>query len=211
MDPQNLLFSRENPRPFAFPTVPVISSKPMPNEIAQKPSPSILVSRFKALLKEREDEFRASSGDDVPVPPPSTEEIVQIYQLLLSDLTCNLKPIITDLTIIAELQVEHARGIADAICARILEVCLGSRGKILTFSTVCNYIEIKAMGHNFPLFLFRLLQLRMSESWVPILPIYYSFFFFFLGIFFPNFERRVRILAFLRPFIAVTRRNMPLI
>ncbi|XP_028767818.1 polyadenylation and cleavage factor homolog 4 isoform X2 [Neltuma alba] len=123
MDSQNFLFSRENPRPLSFSTASIVSSKPnIPNEIAQKPSAPILVGRFKALLKEREDEFRASSGDDAPVPPPSTEEIVQFYQLLLSDLTCNLKPIITDLTIIAELQVEHARGIADAICTRILEV-----------------------------------------------------------------------------------------
>ncbi|KAI9124145.1 hypothetical protein K1719_005445 [Acacia pycnantha] len=123
MDPQNFLFSRENPRTLSFSTAPIVSSKPnIPNEIAQKPSPSILVGRFKALLREREDEFRASSGDKLPVPPPSTEEIVEIYQLLLSDLTCNLKPIITDLTIIAELQAEHARGIADAICTRILEV-----------------------------------------------------------------------------------------
>ncbi|KAK4258966.1 hypothetical protein QN277_005354 [Acacia crassicarpa] len=123
MDPQNFLFSRENPRTHSFSTSPIVSSKPnIANEIAQKPSPSILVGRFKALLKEREDEFRASSGDKLPVPPPSTEEIVEIYQFLLSDLTCNLKPIITDLTIIAELQAEHARGIADAICTRILEV-----------------------------------------------------------------------------------------
>ncbi|XP_061376506.1 polyadenylation and cleavage factor homolog 4-like isoform X2 [Gastrolobium bilobum] len=94
----------------------------MSNEIAiaQKPPPSILVGRFKALLKERDDDVRASSG--APVPPPTTDEIVQIYELLLSELTCNLKPIITDLTIIAEQQREHAKGIADAICNRILEV-----------------------------------------------------------------------------------------
>lgn len=144
MDPQNLVYFKEGRRPLAFSTAHAVSSKPimMPNnEIAQQ-KPSILMGRFKALLREREDEFRASSNDDVPVPPPTTEEIVQIYALLLADLTCNLKPIITDLTIIAELQAEHARGIADAICNRILEVCLGSRGKIFTFSTVCNYIEI---------------------------------------------------------------------
>lgn len=115
---QNLILPPENPRPAAF------ASKPMSNEIAiaaaQKPPPSILVGRFKALLKQRDDEFRASAG--VPAPPPTTDEIVQIYEVLLSELTCNLKPIITDLTIIAEQQREHARGIADAICARILEV-----------------------------------------------------------------------------------------
>ncbi|TKY51113.1 Polyadenylation and cleavage factor-like 4 [Spatholobus suberectus] len=114
---QNLILPPENPRPAAF------ASKPMSNEIAiaaQKPPPSILVGRFKALLKQRDDELRLSAG--VPVPPPTTDEIVQYYEMLLSELTCNLKPIITDLTIIAEQQREHAKGIADAICARILEV-----------------------------------------------------------------------------------------
>ena len=114
---QNMILPPENPRPAGF------ASKPMGNEIA-KPPPSILVGRFKALLKQRDDELRATS---VPVPPPSTDEIVQIYELLLSELTCNLKPIITDLTIIAEQQREHAKGIADAICARILEVRLRCR------------------------------------------------------------------------------------
>ncbi|MED6168713.1 hypothetical protein PIB30_014178 [Stylosanthes scabra] len=141
---ENLILSAENPRPFAF-QLPLSSSstttsttlanaKPMSNEIAQKPPPSILVGRFKTLLKQRDDELRATLiGGAGHVPPPSTEEIVQIYEMLLSELTCNLKPIITDLTIIAEQQREHARGIADAICARILEVCLGFRGKVLLF------------------------------------------------------------------------------
>ncbi|XP_027365687.1 polyadenylation and cleavage factor homolog 4 isoform X2 [Abrus precatorius] len=113
---QNLILPPENPRPAAF------ASKPMNNEvaIAQKPPPSILVGRFKALLKQRDDELRVSPS--APVPHPTTDEIVQLYELLLSELTCNLKPIITDLTIIAEQQREHAKGIADAICARILEV-----------------------------------------------------------------------------------------
>ncbi|MED6128457.1 Polyadenylation and cleavage factor 4 [Stylosanthes scabra] len=131
---ENLILSAENPRPFAF-HLPLSSSsssttsttlanvKPMSNEIAQKPPPSILVGRFKTLLKQRDDELRATLlGGAGHVPPPSTEEIVQLYEMMLSELTCNLKPIITDLTIIAEQQREHARGIADAICARILEV-----------------------------------------------------------------------------------------
>ncbi|KAJ1384330.1 Zinc finger C2H2-type [Sesbania bispinosa] len=86
------------------------------NEIGQKPPPSILVARFKALLKQRDDDPRLRAS------LPTTEEIVQIYELLLSELTCNVKPIITDLTIIAEQQREHSKGIAEAICARILEV-----------------------------------------------------------------------------------------
>ncbi|KAK7308166.1 hypothetical protein VNO77_41763 [Canavalia gladiata] len=91
----------------------------MTNEIGPKPSPSILVARFKVLLKERDDELRLRAS---PVPPPTTEEIVHIYELLLSELSSNVKPIITDLTIIAEQQRDHANGIADAICDRILEV-----------------------------------------------------------------------------------------
>lgn len=86
----------------------------------EKAPPSILVARFKGLLKQREDEARLrglGSG-------PTTEQVVEIYDLMLSELTCNVKPIITDLTIIAEQQREHAKGIAHAICARILEVCL---------------------------------------------------------------------------------------
>ncbi|KAK7280176.1 hypothetical protein RJT34_25238 [Clitoria ternatea] len=113
---QNLILPPENPRPSSF------ASKPMSNEIpiAQKPPPSILVGRFKAMLKQRDDELRVSPG--AIVPPPTTDEIVRIYDSLLAELTCNLKPIITDLTIIAEQQRDHAKGIADAICARILEV-----------------------------------------------------------------------------------------
>ena len=148
MDSQKLLVSRENPRPLAFPTARLVSSsataKSMPNEIAQKPTPSI-VDRFKALLKQRDDELRvATSSDGDDVPPPSTEEIVHLYELMLSELTFNSKPIITDLTIIAGEQREHGKGIADAICARILEVCLGCRGKFLAFCRVCKYVRIKA-------------------------------------------------------------------
>ncbi|OMO76739.1 hypothetical protein CCACVL1_15454 [Corchorus capsularis] len=94
----------------------------MSNEIAQKQLPSIL-ERFKALLKQREDELRVSGGDDDEVVPTlSSEDIVQLYDAVLSELTFNSKPIITDLTIIAGEQREHGEGIADVICARIVEV-----------------------------------------------------------------------------------------
>ncbi|KAF7811142.1 polyadenylation and cleavage factor-like protein 4 [Senna tora] len=124
MDSQRLLLSRENPRPLAFPTgrgvLPSATSKSMPNEIAQKPLAPSISDRFKAMLKQRDDERRASPDDDVP--PPSTGEIVQLYEIVLSELTLNLKPIITELTIIAGDQREHGKGIADAICNRIIEV-----------------------------------------------------------------------------------------
>ncbi|XP_062013440.1 polyadenylation and cleavage factor homolog 4 isoform X1 [Rosa rugosa] len=110
--------SRENPRPLAFP-----ATKPMP-DLAPKPpptpTPTPIIDRYKVLLKQRDDDLRVSPEDDVS--PPSTEEIVQLYEMLLSELVFNSKPIITDLTIIAGEQRDHGKGIADAICARILEV-----------------------------------------------------------------------------------------
>ncbi|XVE87824.1 hypothetical protein DITRI_Ditri19aG0019200 [Diplodiscus trichospermus] len=95
----------------------------MSNELAQKQLPSIL-ERFKAILKQREDELRVSGGGDHDEVGAtlSTEEIVQLYEAMLLELTFNSKPIITDLTIIAGEQREHGEGIADAICARIIEV-----------------------------------------------------------------------------------------
>ncbi|MCD7458398.1 hypothetical protein HAX54_038086 [Datura stramonium] len=103
------------------------SSKPIQNDAVVAPpkplTPSI-IERYRAALKEREEEIRASmpDDDDVIVLPPNMNEIVRLYELLLSDLTFNSKPIITDLTIIAGEQREHGQGIADAICGRILEV-----------------------------------------------------------------------------------------
>ncbi|KAG2684248.1 hypothetical protein I3760_10G068300 [Carya illinoinensis] len=106
--------NRENPRNLATVTKVVATELP-----PQKPTQTIL-DRFKALLRQRDDELRGSAEDDT-VTPPSAEEIVHFYDLLLSELTFNSKPIITDLTIIAGDQKEHGKGIAEGICARILE------------------------------------------------------------------------------------------
>ncbi|KAL6990805.1 hypothetical protein U1Q18_008927 [Sarracenia purpurea var. burkii] len=120
MDEERFLPSRENPRYVGgFSNGNSNSNKVMPSEVVavQKALPLIL-DRFKAMLTEREEEMRVSDGD---VLPPTTEEIVGLYELVLSELTFNSKPIITDLTIIAGEQREHGEGIADAICARIIE------------------------------------------------------------------------------------------
>ncbi|WCJ20262.1 hypothetical protein M5689_002509 [Euphorbia peplus] len=94
-----------NPR---FPTA-AVKALPGNDKAAAPPS---LVDRFRALLKQREEEGR--DGDD-------SEEMVQLYELVLDELTFNSKPIITDLTIIAGELRAYGEGVADAICARIVE------------------------------------------------------------------------------------------
>lgn len=108
----------QNPRPSPSPSLAFTNNnKAMPNELAQKPSTPI-IDKFRALLKLREEEARVGDGDGTTL---STDEIVQLYETVLAELTFNSKPIITDLTIIAGEQRAHGDGIAEAICARILE------------------------------------------------------------------------------------------
>ncbi|KAG6409236.1 hypothetical protein SASPL_132270 [Salvia splendens] len=84
-----------------------------------KPLPPLLLDRFRAMVKEREDELRVFGG--AAGLALGTDEIVRIYEIVLSELTINSKPIITDLTIIAGEQRVHGEGIAGAICSRIIE------------------------------------------------------------------------------------------
>ncbi|XP_048330129.2 polyadenylation and cleavage factor homolog 4 isoform X2 [Ziziphus jujuba] len=147
MDSEKLIFPRENPRTIGFPTstastttTATANTKVMPNDPSQKPPPSVL-DRFRALLKQRDEDLRGSAADD-DLLPPRTEEIVQLYELLLSELTFNSKPIITDLTIIAGEQRDHGKGIADVICARILENIQHARGT----STLKVFAQKPAIG-----------------------------------------------------------------
>lgn len=87
------------------------------------PSPSVLLDRFRETIKEKEEEFGVVDGD----------EIVALYEDFLEELILNSKPIITELTIIAGEQRQHARGIAEAICSRIIEVQKKRISKFKTF------------------------------------------------------------------------------
>lgn len=105
-----------------------LPKKPMVNDyLIQKPMTPI-IDRFKAMLRGREENIKAlglhggEDDDDDTISPPRCEEIVKLYEIVLSELTFNSKPIITDLTIIAGEQREHAEGIANAICERIIQV-----------------------------------------------------------------------------------------
>ncbi|XP_068644956.1 polyadenylation and cleavage factor homolog 4-like [Aristolochia californica] len=111
---------KPNPRNLGyFSDQRVKTTSAAPDLAAQKPTPPIL-DRFRAMLREREEEVGLTDGDigsSIPV-----EDVVRLYEEVLSELTFNSKPIITELTIIAGEQSQCAEGIAEAICARILEV-----------------------------------------------------------------------------------------
>ncbi|XP_077220779.1 polyadenylation and cleavage factor homolog 4-like [Tasmannia lanceolata] len=127
MEEDRFVSSRENPRNLGFLSERPSSSKAAVSistaDLAQKPAPPIL-DRFRALLKDREEEIRVSAGSDEDEEEIRVlaEEIVAMYEEVLSELTFNSKPIITELTIIAGEQKDYSQGIADVICDRILVV-----------------------------------------------------------------------------------------
>ncbi|CAN0852412.1 Polyadenylation and cleavage factor homolog 4 [Linum grandiflorum] len=85
------------------------------------PPPTPIVDRFKAMLKQRAlQASRFSAGNDID-GGGLADDVVELYELMLSELTFNSKPIITELTIIAGEQRDYGEGITDAICARIIE------------------------------------------------------------------------------------------
>jgi pre-mRNA cleavage complex 2 protein Pcf11 len=97
----------------------------MASAAAAAPVSGQVVQRFRARLREE-------AGDE----EPGAAAVVAVYEEALAELTFNCKPIITELTIIAEQHAAlAARGIADAICARIAEVdVLSLRGGYVVFS-----------------------------------------------------------------------------
>ena len=83
----------------------------MASAAAAAPVSGQVVQRFRARLRDE-------AGEE-----PGAAAVVGVYEEALAELTFNCKPIITELTIIAEQHAAlAARGIADAICARIVEV-----------------------------------------------------------------------------------------
>ncbi|KAK9092107.1 hypothetical protein Syun_027018 [Stephania yunnanensis] len=122
MEDERFGSSRENPRNLGFQSER--SRAGQAETMNQKPPPPIL-EKFRALVKEREEELKVLADDDGDGGGGSlglsSEDVVRIYEAVLSELVFNSKPIITELTMIAGEQREHAEGIADAICARIVE------------------------------------------------------------------------------------------
>ncbi|KAL6843378.1 hypothetical protein ACP4OV_027091 [Aristida adscensionis] len=79
---------------------------------AAPPAAGHVLERFRARLREE-----AGGGE------PGAAAVVRVYAEALRDLTFNCKPVITELTIIAGQHAAlAARGIADAVCARVAEV-----------------------------------------------------------------------------------------
>ncbi|XP_062195407.1 polyadenylation and cleavage factor homolog 4-like [Phragmites australis] len=77
------------------------------------PAAGQVLERFRARLREE-----AGGGGE-----PGAAAVVRVYAEALRELTFNCKPVITELTIIAGQHAAlAARGIAEAVCARVAEV-----------------------------------------------------------------------------------------
>ncbi|KAL5221797.1 hypothetical protein ABZP36_026510 [Zizania latifolia] len=109
---------------------------------AATPGVGHLVDRFRARLRE-EDEAVGEGGVG------EAAAVVRVYVEVLSELTFNCKPIITELTIIAGQHVAlAARGIAEAICARIAEVSADQKlPSLYLLDSIVKNIGREYIGH----------------------------------------------------------------
>lgn len=110
---------------------------------------SNLLERFRAIVREREEEFNR---------PLREEQIVSLYKNAVSELTFNSKLIITDLTIIAGEQSHAAKGIAATVCARISEVL----GELKVYTLYLLDSIVKNIGGDYV----KYFEARLSEVFI---------------------------------------------
>ncbi|XP_064963698.1 polyadenylation and cleavage factor homolog 4-like isoform X1 [Musa acuminata AAA Group] len=157
MEEERFPSSRDNPRVAA-------DRPPRPAAAA----PSIMV-RFHAMLREREEELKEATGEDPP-PPLTADDVVRCYEDVLAELTFNSKPIISELTMIAGHQVRYAKEIADAICARVLEVPVDQ--KLPSLYLIDSIV--KNIGHEYVKILATRLPKVFCEAYNQVHPSQYS-------------------------------------